>query len=55
VEVGHRSCSACLVGHIAMKLSRKIYWDPARERFKNDDEANAMLFRAQRWPYGIES
>ncbi len=55
VEVGHRSCSACLVGHIAMKLKRKIHWDPARERFKNDDEANSMLFRAQRWPYGIES
>jgi len=55
VEVGHRSCSVCLVGHIAMKLKRKIYWDPAGERFKNDDEANSMLFRAQRWPYGIES
>ncbi len=55
VEVGHRSCSACLVGHIAMKLKRRIYWDPARERFKNDDEANSMLSRAQRWPYGIES
>jgi predicted dehydrogenase len=55
VEVGHRSCSACLVAHIAMKLKRKLYWDPGRERFKNDDEANSMLSRAQRWPYGIES
>jgi len=54
VEVGHRSCSACLVAHIAMKLKRKIYWDPARERFKNDDEANSMVCRAERWPYGIE-
>lgn len=54
VEVGHRSCSACLVAHIAMKLKRKLYWDPARERFKDDDQANSMLSRAQRWPYGIE-
>ena len=54
-EVGHRSCSACLLHHIAMKLPRKLYWDPMRERFKNDDEANARLSRPQRWPYVIES
>ena len=52
VEVAHRSCSACLVSHIAMKLPRKLYWDPERERFKNDDEANAMLSRVQRYPWG---
>lgn len=54
-EVGHRSCSACLLHHIAMKLPRTLYWDPVRERFKNDDEANARLSRPQRWPYVIES
>ncbi|MCP3929360.1 MAG: Gfo/Idh/MocA family oxidoreductase [Bacteroidetes bacterium] len=54
VEVAHRSCSACLVYHIGMKLDRKLYWDPIRERFKNDDEANAMLSRPQRYPYGTE-
>ena len=53
VEVAHRSCSACLLHHIAMKTNRKLYWDPLRERFKNDDEANAMLSRPQRWPYGL--
>jgi predicted dehydrogenase len=51
VEVAHRSCSACLLHHAAMKLNRKLYWDPAKERFKNDDEANALLARPQRWPY----
>ena len=55
IEIGHRSCSACLLHHITMKLERKIYWDPIKERFHNDDEANAMLSRAQRWPYIIES
>jgi hypothetical protein len=54
VEAGHRACSACLIHHIAMKLKRKLYWDPMRERFKNDDEANRMLSRPQRWPYIIE-
>ncbi|HET6897048.1 MAG TPA: Gfo/Idh/MocA family oxidoreductase, partial [Vicinamibacteria bacterium] len=53
VEVAHRSCSACLLHHAAMKLKRKLYWDPAAERFKNDDEANAMLSRPQRAPYAI--
>jgi predicted dehydrogenase len=52
-EVAHRSCSACLLHHIAMKTKRKLHWDPLKERFKNDDEANAMLSRPQRWPYAI--
>jgi predicted dehydrogenase len=53
-EIGHRSCSACLVSHIAMKLNRKLYWDPQNERFKNDEEADAMLSRPQRKPYGTD-
>ena len=53
VEVAHRSCSACLLHHIAMKTNRKLRWDPVKERFKNDDEANAMLARHQRWPYAL--
>ena len=54
VEVAHRACSTCLIHHIAMKLNRKVYWDPVREQFKNDDEANSMLSRPQRRPYMIE-
>ncbi len=52
-EVAHRSCTACLLQHIAMKLNRKLYWDPVLERFKNDDEANAMISRPQRFPYNV--
>jgi hypothetical protein len=52
VEDGHRTCSACLVGHIAMRLGRNLKWDPATERFPGDAEANAMLARPQRAPYG---
>lgn len=51
-EVAHRSCSACLVSHIAMKLQRKLRWDPAKEQFIDDAEANSMLSRPQRKPYG---
>ncbi|HTD94493.1 MAG TPA: Gfo/Idh/MocA family oxidoreductase [Chitinophagaceae bacterium] len=53
IEAGHRACTVCLLNHTAMKLKRKLYWDPVKENFKNDDEANAMLTRSQRWPYQI--
>ena len=53
-EVGHRSCSACLVSHIAMKLPGKLRWDPRRERFIDNDRANAMLSRPQRFPHGTD-
>ncbi|GAB3902310.1 Gfo/Idh/MocA family oxidoreductase [Larkinella knui] len=54
-EVGHRSCSACLLHHAAMKLDRKLYWDPKKEQFKNDAEANKLLSRTQRSPYAIKA
>jgi predicted dehydrogenase len=50
-EIGHRACSTCLLHHIAMKTNRHLHWDPAKERFINDDAANAMLSRPQRAPY----
>ena len=53
VEVAHRACSACLLHHMAMKVKRKLYWDPSRERFKNDDDANSLLARPMRPPYTL--
>jgi len=53
-EVGHRSCTACLLAHAAMKLDRELRWDPKAERFVNDDEANGLLSRKQRAPYGTD-
>ena len=54
VEEAHRSCSACLLHHMAMKLNRKLYWNPDTEQFKNDDEANSMLSRQQRDKYAVK-
>lgn len=54
-EVGHRSNSACLIAHIAMKTGRTLKWDPAAERFLNDPEADRMLRRSQRSPYGTDA
>jgi predicted dehydrogenase len=55
VEEAHRSCSACLLHHISMKLKRKLQWDPKKEKFKNDAEANKMLSRAQRKGYEVKA
>jgi hypothetical protein len=38
---------------MAIKLKRKLRWDPVKEEFIGDDEANAMLKREQRRPYHI--
>jgi len=42
-EVGHRTTSLCHLGHIAIQLGRKLQWDPAKEIFPGDGEANAYL------------
>jgi len=51
-EVGHRSCTACLLAHASMRLGRTLKWDPVKERFDGDEEANKLLSRPQRAPYG---
>ncbi len=51
-EIGHRSTSACLLVHTAMKLNRKLNWNPEKELFVNDEAANATIARPQRKPYG---
>ena len=52
VDIGHMACVICLISHIAMKIPRKLKWDYKREMFINDDEANSLLSRTQRKPYG---
>jgi myo-inositol 2-dehydrogenase/D-chiro-inositol 1-dehydrogenase len=55
VEVGHRSCSVALLGDLAMHLGRRVTYDPANEQFIGDDEANSMISRPQRSPYGTNT
>ena len=51
VGVGHRSASISHLGVIAVRLGRKLNWDPAKERFVGDAEANNMVSRPMRKPY----
>ena len=39
-EVGHRSASICNIANIAYDLHRPLSWDPVKEKFKGDGEAN---------------
>jgi predicted dehydrogenase len=52
-EVGHRCCSVAHLGNIALELGRKLRWDPKAERFPDDPEANRLLSRPMREPWGI--
>lgn len=45
VEHSVRSLEACAVAWISMKLGRKLTWNPKKEMFVKDKEANAMLYR----------
>lgn len=53
VEVGHRSNTVCILAHIAMKLGRELRWDPQKERFINDEEANEWLDYPHRKPWTL--
>lgn len=53
IEVAHRSTSVCLIGGIALKLGRKLQWDPKTEQFIKDDEANKMLSCPMRKPWSL--
>jgi myo-inositol 2-dehydrogenase / D-chiro-inositol 1-dehydrogenase len=48
VDESARSLEACAAAWIAMKLGRKLTWDPVKEQFVGDAEANAMCFRKPR-------
>jgi len=53
VEIGHRTASVCNIGNIGYALQRPLEWDPEKERFKGDGEANRMLKRKMRKPWKV--
>ena len=52
-EAGHRSCTVCHLGNIAIKLKASLEWDPQREQFANNEDANALIHRPMRDPWRI--
>ncbi len=53
VEIGHRTATICHLGNIALRLGRRVQWDPANEQIVNDSEASEMLDRPYRKPWKL--
>ena len=54
-EIGHRSVSVCHLGVIALRLGRKLQWDPAKEQFVGDRDADRWLSREMRKPWTYDA
>src|SRR5262249_2021496 len=54
-EIGHRSASVCPLAGIALRLGRKLKWDPEKETFVGDKDADGYLAREQRKPWTYEA
>jgi len=52
-EVGHRCSSLLHLGTICMELRRKLKWDPDKEVFPDDAEANRFISRPMREPWAM--
>jgi myo-inositol 2-dehydrogenase / D-chiro-inositol 1-dehydrogenase len=53
VDAQHRSVSTCHLGNISMRVGRSLKWDPEKQEFPGDAEANAWLSREQRSGYEV--
>jgi predicted dehydrogenase len=53
VEIGCRSVTVCHLGNIAYWIKRPLRWDPVKEEFPGDEEANRWLERANRQPWNL--
>ncbi len=53
VEYAHRVATVCHLGNIAYELKRPLKWDPEKEEFPDDDEANRMTWRPMREPWRL--
>ena len=53
VENGHRVATLCHLGNIARWLGRPLKWDPEKEIFPGDDEANGYLDIPRRKGYEL--
>ena len=53
IDIAFYSDTICNLQQIAILLGRKLQWDPGKESFVNDEEANRMLDRPMREPWRI--
>ncbi len=53
IETAVRSDTICHLDDIAIRLGRKLHWDPKAEQFTGDEEANRLLTRPLRSPWRL--
>ena len=53
VEAGHKASNLGLITDIAARVNRKVKWEPKKELFVNDSEANRFLSRPMRSPWHL--
>jgi len=53
VEIGHRSATVCHLGNLAVRLNRKLRWDPVKEQILGDKEAATWVSRPYRAPWRL--
>lgn len=52
-ETAHRSCALVHLGEIAFQTRGRLDFDPATERFVDCEEADRLLTKSYRAPYGL--
>jgi predicted dehydrogenase len=52
-ELAHRAHTAAHCANLCLRLGRKLQWDPTRERFVHDEDANRFLARTMRAPWQV--
>jgi predicted dehydrogenase len=52
-EVAHRSASVGHLGMIAIRLGRKLKWDPDKEQFPDAPDAERLLSKSMRSPWHL--
>ena len=53
VDIAVSTDAVCHQADIAIRLGRKLSWDPVKEQFINDEEANKMLTGTMRSPWRL--
>jgi len=52
-EIGHRTATICHLNNLAMRLGRKLRWNPQTEQVLDDAEANRLLAPTMRAPWSL--
>lgn len=52
-EIAHRSTTLCSIAAISMLLGRKLTWDPTRQEFIGDEQANRLRSRPMRGSWDV--